>query len=211
MDAMTNEGSNEAYRHLVKPEDTLLLAVNIQEGMYASMERKYRGVFLRNASILIRTARALDIPVIASEQMPERFGRILPEIDSLLGDSPRVRKKSFSCWREGAIRAGIKSQARRTVVVTGLEAHVCVLLSVMDLVSTGYHTLVATDAVCSRRAFCRESALQAMSQAGAAVYPTETIAFMLMDRAGTDMCELAMSLMGWDSSLPRGRSQAAGK
>jgi nicotinamidase-related amidase len=211
MDTLQNEGTNRAYCHLVKPEDTLLLVINLQEGLVACMERKYREIFLRNNRILIRTARALDIPVMATEQMPDLFGPILPEIDALLGDSPRIRKKSFSCWREGEIRAGIRNQSRTTVVVTGLEAHVCVLMTVMDLVSTGHHTLVATDAVCSRRAFSRESALNAMGHAGAAAYPTETIAFMLMEKAGTAICEEAMALMGWDASLSPGRARAMGR
>jgi nicotinamidase-related amidase len=209
MEHLSNRGPDGAYRHLVKPEDTLLLAINLQEGLTACMERRHREAFLRNNRILIMTARALDIPVIACEQLPERFGRTLPEIDALLGNSPRIRKKSFSCWREGEIRAGIKGLDRRTVVVTGIEAHVCVLMTAMDLVSTGHHTLVASDAVCSRRAPDRESALNAMGHAGAAVYPTETIAFMLMEKADTSLCDEAMALMGWDASLPLRRAQAA--
>ncbi len=194
MDRAAKYGSN-AYRFLIKPEDTLLLVINIQEKFLAAMEQDHRQTFLRNNQALIRTAHALDIPIIASEHMPERFGRLASEIDETLGDALRIAKLKFSCWREGRIMAEIKKTSCKTVIVSGMEAHVCVLQSVMDLLVTGHYPIVATDAVCSRFLYHRETAVKAMAQAGAVAYPTEAIVFMLLDTAGTPLFEETLKLL----------------
>jgi len=196
------EGGHGMQKYLLKQEDTILLVLNVQERLFEAMEPCYRDVFLKNTSILIHTAKALDIPILVSEQLPARFGRTVDEIEHMIQDLPRLQKLSFSCWREGQIRAGIKKTMRKTVVVTGIEAHVCVLQTVMDLLHIGYHAVVAPDAVCSRFANHRITAINTMNQAGAVIYPAESIVFMLMDKTDAPFYEDTLSLLNWD--IPSG-------
>lgn len=166
-------------------DDTFLVVVDIQERLHVAMEEAFRDVYVKNSVILIETARAFKIPLIVSEQYPKGLGTTIPEVAGSLGGTPRMEKLSFSCCRDDAIRKAVDAAARKTAVLAGIEAHVCVMQTALDLLDAGFRTVVAADAVCSRRAADRKTALDAMARLGVLVYPVETIAFMLMERAGT--------------------------
>ncbi len=202
------EGGHGMQRYLLKPEDTLLLVLNVQERLFDAMEPCFRDMFLKNSCTLIHTARALNIPILVSEQLPSRFGKTVDEVEHHILDAPKIEKVSFSCWREGQIRAGIKKTLRKTVVVIGIEAHVCVLQTVMDLLNIGYHAVVASDAVCSRFAGHRLTAIDTMSQAGAVIYPAESIVFMLMDKIDAPFYEETLSMLNWDIPAGSGKKEA---
>jgi len=172
-------------RFQFKPQEALLLVIDIQERLHQAMEEARRSAYVKNSGILIKTAQALCMPIVVSEQYPRGLGSTIPEIDALLGQASKYEKLAFSCWGEAPIRAAIEDSGRAAVIVIGIEAHVCVLQTVMDLIAAGYNAVVATDAVCSRNASDRVTAVQAMAEAGAVAYSTESIAFMLLQRAGT--------------------------
>jgi hypothetical protein len=184
----------QVYRYILKAEDTILLATDIQEWPFAVMESACRETFLRNSRIIVKASRTMHVPVMVSERFPGRYGPTIGEMAELLGDAPRITKLSRSCWREGQIRAGIKAMDRGTVLIIGMEAHLCVLQTVMDLLQTGYNPVVVADAVCSRVPYHAEIALNAMAQAGAVVYPAETVVCMLLERADPGIFEDIMSL-----------------
>ncbi|HQI00533.1 MAG TPA: isochorismatase family protein [Deltaproteobacteria bacterium] len=171
--------------YLLHPEDCMLMVVDIQERLYDAMEKGFREVFLGNSTILLETAAAFGIPIIVSEQYPKGLGTTLPEVKSRLGTAPRYEKLAFSCCRDAAIKAALDASARKKVIVAGIEAHVCVFQTVIDLLGAGYRVTVADDAVCSRRASDRSTALFEMGRAGALLYSTEMIAFALLEKAGT--------------------------
>ncbi|HPI93227.1 MAG TPA: isochorismatase family protein [Deltaproteobacteria bacterium] len=183
-----------AHRYILKPEDTLLLAIDVQEWLFAKMETFSSKAFCGNVRIMARISRALHLPSMVSEHFPERFGTTIGELDDLLTDARKITKLSGSCWREGQIRAGIKASDRKTVLVVGMEAHLAVLRTVMDLLQTGYNPVVIADAVCSRTAALTETALNAMALAGAVVYPAETAACMLLDGTDPELLDEIMSL-----------------
>jgi len=172
-------------RFQFKPQETLLLVIDIQERLHQAMEEACRTAYIKNSGILIKTAQAFGMPIVVSEQYPRGLGATIPEIKSLLGDAGVHEKLAFSCWGESPIRAAIENSGRSTVITIGIETHVCVQQTVMDLMAAGLNAVVATDAVCSRNALDRVTAVQAMSVAGAVAYSTESIAFMLLQRAGT--------------------------
>ena len=171
----------------LKKEDCMLVVVDIQERLCNTMEKDFKDTFLKNGIILIRSAKACDIPIIVSEQYPKGLGRTIPEVITHLDDIPRLGKMSFSCYRDLILRNSIDSLGKKTVIVCGIEAHVCVMQTVIDLMTAGYSVAVASDAVCSRRTHDRVMALDAMARLGALVYSTETIVFMLMEKAGTEL------------------------
>jgi len=176
-----------AKRYLIIPEDCLLLVIDIQDRLYNAMESDFREVFLNNGKILIETMHAFACPVVVTEQYPRGLGATLSDIGALIEGLHKYEKLAFSCCRDDNIASVIDDSGKKTVIVTGIETHVCVLQTVLDLLCRGYKVVVAADAVCSRRDYDRIYALDAMAGAGALVYTTEAIAFMLLERAGTDI------------------------
>jgi nicotinamidase-related amidase len=165
--------------------ECFLMVVDIQERLHAAMEVSFRDRYVKNGIILVETARAFSLPIVVSEQYPRGLGATIDAIAAHLVDVPRRDKLTFSCWRDDAIRDGIQALGKKTAVIAGIETHVCVMQTALDLLAAGYGVVVASDAVCSRSGRDREAALDAMARLGVLVYPTETVSFMLMERAGT--------------------------
>ncbi len=172
-------------KYLLNDRECMLLVVDIQERLYAAMEEGFRDVFLKNAGILLETAKAFSLPVMVSEQYPKGLGVTVPDIARRMEGATRYEKLTFSCYRDPAIQSAMDASERKTVIVTGIETHVCVFQTVLDLLMAGYRVVVADDAVCSRRPHDRQTALLEMGRAGALVYSTEMISFMLLEKAGT--------------------------
>lgn len=171
--------------HPLRAEDCMLMVVDIQQRLFAAMEEGFRDTFLKNARILIQAAQGLDLPVVVTEQYSKGLGSTIDEVASVLEGVPRYEKLFFSCYRDRAIQAAVDGLSRKTVLILGIETHVCVFQTVLDLLMAGYRVVVADDAVCSRRAHDRQTALAELGRAGALVYSTEMIAFMLLEKAGT--------------------------
>jgi len=181
-------------KFILKHTDALLLVVDIQERLHNVMDPNFKSTYVKNSAILIETAKAFGMPILVSEQYPRGLGKTIPEIDALLKSIPKIEKLFFSCWREAPIKAAIETSDRKTVIVIGIEAHVCVMQTVMDLLQAGYNAVVATDAVCSRFGSDRFTAIGAMIAAGAVVYSTESIVFLLLEKAGTPTFKQLMPL-----------------
>ena len=137
-----------------------------------------------NCLKLIEAAQILDVPTTATEQYPKGLGSTIAEIAERLPDRPE--KIEFSClncldWNS----AGSDPEGRFKVVVAGIEAHVCVLQTVLDLLSQGFRVFVVADAVSSRKPLDRDIALQRMAASGAVITTTESVLFEWCEQAGT--------------------------
>ncbi|MGC9325883.1 MAG: isochorismatase family protein [Desulfomonilia bacterium] len=172
--------------YMLNHDDCILLVIDIQDRLHTAMEPETKDLSVKNAGILLEVAHAYNLPVIVTEQYPKGLGKTIGEIERHIRGLPRHEKLYFSCYREGSVRNVFTACERKTVIVTGIETHVCVLQTVLDLCEAGYRVFVASDAVSSRRATDRISALKMMAHAGALVCSTESIAFMLMEKAGTE-------------------------
>jgi isochorismate hydrolase len=139
---------------------------------------------LSRIEVLAEACQALDVPVIASEQYPQGLGATVETLASVLGDSPPA-KLTFSCARDEGLREAIEKSGRQQIVVTGIEAHVCVLQTALDLLSDGHEVFVPYDAVNSRRKSDRKWALRRMALAGATITTTESALFELVERCDT--------------------------
>ena len=126
-----------------------------------------------NLRRLIIGANALSLPVICTEQYPEKLGDTESEISELFDNSALISKLSFSCWGELDFRNEVKSTNRQQVIVAGIEAHVCVFQTSADLVENGFETYVVADAVSSRSKANREIALRRIASGGAIITSTE--------------------------------------
>jgi nicotinamidase-related amidase len=171
-----------ARHRLLDRNDTALLVIDVQERIDAVMaDQSHRP----RLAVLVDACNALGVPIVATEQYPKGIGPTVEDLANRLPETAIV-KMTFSCAREPDARQAIRATGRRQVLVTGIEAHVCVLQTVLDLLGEGLEVHVPHDAVNSRRPSDKRWALHRMAAAGAVVTSTESALFELLERCGTD-------------------------
>ncbi|HYY69998.1 MAG TPA: hydrolase [Terriglobales bacterium] len=160
-----------------------LSVVDIQEKLLPPIFEKERMV--RNSQLLIRLAVILDIPVLLSTQYSKGLGPTVPEIASLLPQVTTFDKSEFGCFNNEAYSTCIKSLPgnRNTLLVCGMESHICVTQTVLGALNSGYIAHVASDAVSSRSEWNWKIGLERMRQAGAVISSTEMIIYELLHTA----------------------------
>jgi nicotinamidase-related amidase len=170
----------QAGRHpnMLDVSDTVLLVIDVQE-RFRSVQKEF-DTMAAGCIKLIKTFRALDLPIIVTEQYPKGLGQTIGEIRELLGSIEPLTKTVFSSYGCAGVPEQLESAKARKVLVCGIETHVCVNQTVHDLLAAGYRVHVAVDAVESRHAVDRELALRRMEAAGAILTTTEAAAFELM-------------------------------
>ncbi len=168
---------NHQYR--LKVEDTALLVVDMQEKLLPKIMQAEE--VIRNASFLVNAAKVLGVPVLGTEQYPKGLG---PTVEPIRGMLTKVwEKQTFSAVGEGGALEYLKSDARIKVVVAGIEAHICVMQTVLDLLNQGFHVFVCVDAVSSRYAIDVKIALKRMQQAGAILVTAESCVYEWLETA----------------------------
>ena len=152
--------------------------IDIQTSLTAAMPGKVLDRLKRNTILLINTAGLLSIPVLATQQYPQGLGPIEPQINEVLPpDSLHFEKTSFSCIAAGNFMQELKKLGKKQVIVTGIEAHVCVLQTAIDLNNSGHDVFVVIDAISSRHRENYENAIQRLQQAGITTCNTESVIF----------------------------------
>ena len=182
-----------SFNLLPQPENSALVVIDIQERLSLAMQAEELAAVVRNSIILIETAKEFNLPVVWSEQYPKGLGTTLPAIrEALPPGSQPLAKLSFSCCGEPAIQSvldamsAVSSPQGRDLILCGIETHVCVLQTALDLLRQGRRVFVAGDAVCSRAAFNHQTGLALMRQAGAVIGSTEIFAFGMLGAAGSE-------------------------
>lgn len=168
---------NHQFR--LKVEDTALLVVDLQEKLLPKIINA--DDVARNATFMVQAAKTLGVPVLATEQYPKGLGSTVEPLRSLI--EKVWEKQSFSAVREGGVLDFLKSDARIKVVLVGIEAHICVMQTVLDLLNQGFHVFICVDAVSSRYAIDVKIALKRMQQAGAVLVTSETCVYELLETA----------------------------
>ena len=171
------------HPRIARREDTFLLVVDLQEPLLKVMEVRER--LLANAGILIEAARTLGLPILATEQYPERFGPTAEEIRVRWGDVQPVGKLCFSSCGSESVQGQIQRLGRRTAILCGVETHVCVNQTAHDLLAEGLAVHIPADAVASRTEMNRQLGLEKMRESGAIVTSTEMVVYELLREAGT--------------------------
>lgn len=171
---------------LMNADDSLLLVVDVQERLLPVIHDWQR--LLDNAMWLVQLAQCMEIPVIASEQYPRGLGQTQADLRALLPMQCIVEKQHFSCVAAGMFQPGqpgAPGAERGQVVVCGIESHVCVLQTVLDLREQGRQVFVVADAVSSRAPANKALALERMRHHGVDVVSCEMVAFEWLKQAGT--------------------------
>jgi len=150
-----------------------LLVIDVQEKLLAAVPEGDRVV--ANSVRLIEGARTLDIPIWATEQYPKGLGPVVPKIAELIPERPE--KLAFHCCSIPRILEQLYGRHVRHVTLTGIEAHVCVAQTALELLDLGFRVQVAADAVASRNQMDWEFALRRLENAGATISTTEAVLF----------------------------------
>ena len=165
-------------------EDTILVIIDIQEKLFRVIHEKE--TLATNTVNLVKGARLLDIPVIVTEQNPAGLGPTLPEISSLLPDIIPITKFDFSCCKEVSFLQKLDELKCNQIALCGIETHICVYQTALDLADMGYEVQVAVDCVSSRTSTNRDTALSRMELEGIMPTSTEMILFELLGTAKHD-------------------------
>ncbi len=160
------------------------LVIDIQERLFPHMDQ--REELLRRCLILIEGLKVLGVPITITEQYPKGLGPTLDRVNQVLENCYPIEKISFSCCDEPVYREALKQSGRDKVIICGIEAHVCVLQTVIDLVESGYHPVVVSDCISSRNPEDKRWAIERMRTGGAIVTTCESILFELTRVAGSD-------------------------
>lgn len=173
--------------HLARTDNSTLVIVDIQDKLAPAMPPDARREVFHTAQVLLQAAAELAVPVVATEQYPKGLGPTVPEVSNYLPENAQmVAKDSFSCCGEEGFLEALSATGREQVVIAGMEAHVCVLQTALELREAGYAPFVVADGVVSRRAAHRDNALARLRQAGVVVTNVESVLFEWLGRAGTD-------------------------
>ena len=159
-------------------ETTAMLLVDVQERLFSHIDNN-TALALR-LEILLKGLGILEVPIFCNQQYTEKLGATLPSLFSLLRSKEVYEKRAFSCCDNPNILQVLKQSGAKNIIVAGIEAHVCVLQTVLDLIINGYTPVVVVDAVGSRHHQNLEIALKRMEKEGAILTTTESILFELM-------------------------------
>jgi nicotinamidase-related amidase len=173
-------------KFLLEPARAVLVVIDVQEKLCAAMDSNVLAQLTRNAGILLESAKELAIPVIFTEQYVKGLGPTLVELKQRAPAAPCHEKLTFSCCGNEAFVKQMKDSGRTQIIVTGMETHVCVLQTVIDLLDAGFNVHVVKDAVMSRSNDNWKTAIEAMVLAGAVPTCTEAVVFQLLKIAGTE-------------------------
>ena len=153
-----------------------LVLVDLQEKLCGAMPPAELASVLKNCGILLQAARLLDIPAIVTEQYPKGLGPTHAELLPWADHAARVGKTCFSCADEPAFRNKLNGD-RPQIVLAGMESHICVLQTALQLRALGKQPFVVEDAVLSRNPVNKANALARLRQAGIIVSNTESVVF----------------------------------
>lgn len=166
---------------LLDVAESTLLVVDVQSRLHPAIHDADR--VLEHCLWLVRLAKRLDVPVLASEQYPEGLGRTVPALAAELPPEGLRSKIHFSCVADGCF-TGLPAWSRRQMVVCGTEAHVCVMQTALDLRHAGHQVFVVAEAVASRDPESRRLALERMRSHGIEIVNREMVGFEWLRRAG---------------------------
>jgi len=177
--------TTEAARRPLEAEQCALIVVDIQEKLLPPIFNKE--TMVKNSQLLIRLAKILSIPVMVTTQYSKGLGATVPEIAELLADVRPTDKLEFGCFGSDEFRSGLKKLPgnRNTVLLCGMEAHICVTQTALGALNDGYLVHVASDAVGSRSEWNWKIGLDRMRAAGAVISSTEMMMYELLRCSGT--------------------------
>ncbi len=163
---------------MFKVDDTVLVLIDIQGKLASLMHNKEK--LYKNLEIITKSMNLLKVPIVWIEQVPDKLGPTIDEITNNLPDQKPIAKYTFSCCNNDEFMEEIKSLKRKQILLTGIETHICVFQTALDLIDDGYEVGVIADCVSSRTQSNRDIGIKRMNQAGVVTTSCEMVLFELM-------------------------------
>lgn len=158
-------------------ENTIAVVIDVQERLFPVMSEKE--LLLENNQKLINGLNVQEVPVLVTQQYTKGLGETLPELSEIMKDFSPIEKTVFSCYDEPDFISAIEDENRKNVVLAGIESHVCVLQTAIDLKDAGYNPIVVFDCVSSRKQSDKTLALERFRYEGIMVTGMESLLFEL--------------------------------
>lgn len=168
---------------LLNKDDSLLLLIDVQEKLTPAILNK--DAIVARCEWLLKLARTINVPVLASEQYPKGLGITVEPLCSYFSEDECVEKIYFSCMQEPEYLKQLRELNKNQLIVTGIEAHVCVMQSAIEMKRAGFEVYVVVDAVGSRNEIDLKYGLKRMKQEGIYLITSEMVFFEWVRRAGT--------------------------
>jgi len=166
-------------KHWLDPAKSVLLVIDVQSKLTPAMPQKVYERMRATTAMLVDAAGLFDIPVVTTEQYPQGIGHTVPELAVACAGGV-IEKTSFGCCGEPAFLGKLEQLGRRQVIVTGMEAHVCVYQTVLGLLHANYYVHLVRDAICSRHKEDFRAGVRNAARAGALVITAEMALFQLL-------------------------------
>jgi len=173
-------------RFFLERDKAVLVVIDVQEKLCVAMDEKVLRKLTKNIGILLESAAELNVPVLITEQYVKGLGATLPELKEKAAMASCYEKMAFSCCGSTEFVEKLKATGRTQVIITGMETHVCVLQTVIELRDAGFEVHIVKDAVMSRSKHNWQTAIEAMTLTGAVPTCTESAMFQLLKVAGTE-------------------------
>lgn len=173
-------------KFFLERDKAVLVVIDVQEKLCLAMDHKVLHKLTKNIGILLETAAELNVPVLVTEQYVKGLGATLTELKEKAAAAPCYEKMAFSCCGSSEFVEKLTSLGRTQVIITGMETHVCVLQTVIELREAGFEVHLVKDAVMSRSKQNWQTAVEAMTLAGSVPTSTESVLFQLLKVAGSD-------------------------
>ncbi|MFT3738263.1 MAG: hydrolase [Breznakibacter sp.] len=177
----------------IQKEQALGLVIDIQERLFPVIHEKE--TLEKNVGILVEGLKALEIPIFVTEQYKKGLGDTIGSLKPVLGDYLHIEKLAFSCCDEPSFAEALELSKKRTVIIAGIESHICVLQTAIDLRERGFYPVVVEDCVSSRTADSKRIAMERLRQEGVVVTSYESVLFELCRFAGTDAFKAVSKLV----------------
>lgn len=163
---------------MLEIENSVVVLIDIQERLVGMLNKQEPVV--KASSILLNAANIMNIPAILTEQYPQGLGKTVCELVTVDESNTIIEKTSFSAMSTSDFIEKIKSYGKKNIIIGGIETHICVYQTVLDLLKDGYNVVVVKDACASRSSDCFKTGIQLMKDAGAQISNVETVLFELL-------------------------------
>ena len=174
--------SNDLGKFKLDADKAVLVVIDVQERLVPAMPEDIYLRLRNTVAVLVEVAGLLGLPVVTTEQYPKGIGHTVPELAAACNETV-IEKVSFGCCGEATFLEAMKNTGRTQVLITGMEAHVCVYQTVLGLLEDGYYVHLIRDAICSRNKMDYLAGVANAGQAGAVVTTAETVMFQMLQES----------------------------
>jgi nicotinamidase-related amidase len=178
---------------MLKQSNTQLIIIDVQGKLAQLMHQQEQ--LIEQLALLIQGAKLMALPIVWAEQLPDKLGATTPQIANLLTPLKPLSKSTFSAFKEPSIQQVIEQSQCKQVLLVGIEAHICVYQTAMDLLAQGYEVHLVTDAISSRTFENKSLAIKKLTHEGATLTSTEMALFELQQTAEGEQFRSLIKLM----------------